>query len=104
MRISATRGASGLHWAILTAKLRGACSLATAIEQINQAVALVVPQIILLATVCVMFLTGPFLVSEAGRTGAGLRHRWGALSLLALGVASYAWLHTGVRPVGTGPF
>ncbi len=78
--------------------------MATAIEQINQAVALVVPEIILLATVCVMFLTGPFLVSDAGRAGAGLRHRWGALSLLALGVASYAWLHTGAWPVGTGPF
>jgi NADH-quinone oxidoreductase subunit N len=78
--------------------------LATAIEQINQAVALVVPEIILLATVCVMFLTGPFLVSDAGRAGAALRHRWGALSLLALAVASYAWLHTGTRPVGTGPF
>ena len=35
-------------------------------QAINQAAGLIIPEIILLATVCVMFLAGPFLVSESG--------------------------------------
>ena len=37
-----------------------------AIEQIHATAMLLVPEIILLATVCVLFLAGPMLVSDAG--------------------------------------
>ncbi|WP_437226482.1 NADH-quinone oxidoreductase subunit N [Planctomicrobium sp. SH661] len=78
--------------------------MATAIEQINHAAGLIVPEIILLATVCVMFLAGPFLVGESNQASSGLRHRWGVLSLLALGVAGWVWYGTNPQAVGTGPF
>lgn len=78
-----------------------------AIEQLNRAAGLVVPEIILVATVCVNFLAGPFLVSERGEAPAGLRHRWGGLALLGLIVAAGVWL--GQRPIAAdltalGPF
>lgn len=60
------------------------------IEQIQRTASLLVPEIILLATVCVLFLCGPLLVSAAGEATPGLRHRWGALSLLALLLAAMA--------------
>lgn len=75
-----------------------------AIDQINQAAVLVIPEIILLATVCVMFLAGPFLVTDSGRAAAGLRHRWGTLSLLALGAAWLCWWQSTPQPAGSGPF
>ena len=76
-------------------------------QAINQAAGLIIPEIILLATVCVMFLAGPFLVSETGKAPAGLRHRWGILSLLALGAAMFAWMKAPIldsrgRAVSTG--
>jgi NADH-quinone oxidoreductase subunit N len=79
------------------------------LDQINHAAALVVPEIVLLAAVCVMFLVGPFMVSETGQASAGLRHRWGGLAMLALGVAWLTWFNsrsaTGEPPhVTTGPF
>jgi NADH-quinone oxidoreductase subunit N len=73
-------------------------------QAINQAAGLIIPEIILLATVCVMFLTGPFLVSETGKAPAGLRHRWGILSLLALGAAMFAWMKAPILTAGAGPF
>ena len=51
-----------------------------AIQQITGAVDLIVPELILVATVCIMFITGPFFVSEAGVAPAGLRKRWAACS------------------------
>lgn len=73
------------------------------IEQITKAATLIVPEIILLATVCVMFLAGPFLVSDSGAAAPGLRHRWGALSLIALAGAFFAW-NKGDVPAAGGPF
>lgn len=73
-------------------------------QAINQAASLIIPEIILLATVCVMFLAGPFLVSETGKAPAGLRHRWGILSLLALGAAMFAWTKSPILEAGAGPF
>ena len=66
----------------------------TAIEQLNHAAALIVPEIVLLATVCVMFLVGPFLVTPAGQAAAGVRHRWGGLALAALGTAWLVWFNS----------
>lgn len=61
------------------------------IEQIRSTATLIVPEIILLAAVCALFLVGPFMVDEAGEAPAGLRKRWGFLSLFALVVALVAW-------------
>lgn len=78
--------------------------MATVYEQINHAAGLIVPEIILLATVCIMFLVGPFLVKDNGTAEPGLRHRWGILSLLVLGLAGWVWYGITPQPVTTGPF
>lgn len=78
--------------------------VANAVVQLNSSLRLIVPDVIVLATVCLMFFAAPFLVSERGEAPAGLRHRWGWLSLLGLLVAGYAWLQTSPQPVTTGPF
>ena len=44
-----------------------------AIEQIQRTASLLVPEIILLATVCILFLAGPLAVSDAGE--AALQER-----------------------------
>jgi NADH-quinone oxidoreductase subunit N len=76
-----------------------------AIDQLIQAVNLLSPELILVATVCVMFITGPFFVSEAGVAPPGLRKRWGALALVALACAGFVWFTTTkAEPVTTGPF
>jgi NADH-quinone oxidoreductase subunit N len=62
-----------------------------AIEQIQRTASLLVPEIILLATVCSLFLAGPLAVSDAGEATPGLRHRWGFLSLLGIGIATIIW-------------
>ena len=49
------------------------------------------PEIILLATVCVMFLGWAAAGERRGPGAAGLRHRWGILSLIALAVAWAIW-------------
>jgi NADH-quinone oxidoreductase subunit N len=66
-----------------------------AIEQIHATVSLLVPEIILLGTVCVMFLAGSMLVSDAGEAPSGMRHQWGFLSLAALAVAWAVWFGGG---------
>lgn len=53
----------------------------------------ILPEIVLVATACVHFLAGPFLVSERGEAPAGLRHRWGGLALAGLLVAGGFWLN-----------
>ena len=65
------------------------------IEQIQATASLLVPEIILLATVCAMFLGGPLLVTDAGDASSGLRHRWGFLSLAAVAVAWAIWFGGG---------
>ncbi len=71
---------------------------------IKSAVELIVPDVVVLATVCLMFFAAPFLVSEKGEAAPGLRHRWGCLALLALGVAGYLWWGSSPQEVGYGPF
>jgi NADH-quinone oxidoreductase subunit N len=79
--------------------------MATAIDQINNGVHFLAPELILVVTVCVMFLTGPFFVSEAGVAALGLRRRWGALALVAIGCAGFMWWTSdAARPLDTGPF
>lgn len=75
-----------------------------AIEQLNHAATLIMPEIVLLATVCVMFMVGPFLVAPAGQTASGVRHRWGGLALAALGTAGLIWFNNDPIPIGGGPF
>jgi NADH-quinone oxidoreductase subunit N len=74
------------------------------LDSIKSAADLVVPEIILLATLCVMFLAGPFFVTEGGVAASGLRHRWGALSLAALAGAIFAWHNSTPAPGVGGPF
>lgn len=75
-----------------------------AFDAINRAVEFIVPEVILVLTVCIMFLTAPFLVSETGRASAGLRHRWAVLSLLSLLAAAFAWIQAPVTETALGPF
>ena len=75
-----------------------------AIEQIRGTATLIVPEIILLAGVCLLFLIGPFLVSDAGEAPAGLRNRWGLFSLFTLALAWFVWYRGGAVAVGGGLF
>ena len=79
--------------------------MATAVQQLVNGVHFLAPELILVVTVCVMFITAPFFVSEAGVAAPGLRKRWGALALVAIGCAAFFWW-TGdaSRPLDTGPF
>jgi NADH-quinone oxidoreductase subunit N len=65
--------------------------LAEAVEQIHRTASLIVPEIILLAAMCLLFLAGPLVVTDAGQAAPGLRHRWGFLSLLTIAVAWVVW-------------
>ncbi|HEX6962270.1 MAG TPA: NADH-quinone oxidoreductase subunit N [Lacipirellula sp.] len=76
-----------------------------AIGRLAGSVYLIYPELILIATVGVMFITGPFFVTETGAAPAGLRKRWGALSLVAIGCAWFIWFTaTPTHPVDAGPF
>jgi NADH-quinone oxidoreductase subunit N len=66
--------------------------VAEAIQQIHATASLLVPEIILLATMCALFLGGPLLVTDAGDAAPGLRHRWSFLSLAALAFAWVIWI------------
>ena len=74
------------------------------LQNLNGAVQLVLPEAVLLATVCVIFFAAPFLVSERGEAPAGLRHRWGWLSLLSLLAAGWIGWSAAEVPHSTGPF
>jgi len=76
----------------------------TVLSAIRHGVDLILPEVALLATVCVIFLSAPFLVSERGEAAPGLRHRWGWLSLIGLSAAAYLWSISTIQPVGPGPF
>lgn len=74
------------------------------LQTLNGAVQLVLPEAVLLATVCLIFFVAPFLVSERGEAPAGLRHRWGSLSLLALLIAGWIGWNAKEAPHTFGPF
>lgn len=71
---------------------------------LRDAIELVLPEVALLATVCVMLFGSAFLVSDRGEAQAGLRHRWGWLALTGLSVALYLWWYSTPQPLDLGPF
>lgn len=75
-----------------------------AIAQIRGTAGLIVPEIILLAAVCALFFLGPLMVSGSGEAPAGLRNRWGWLSLFALAAAWFVWYRGGPADVRGGLF
>jgi NADH-quinone oxidoreductase subunit N len=75
-----------------------------AIEQIQSTASLIVPEIVLLATMCALFIAGPLVVTHAGDAPPGLRHRWGFLSLIGLAIAFGAWLNGGTEPANASLF
>ena len=82
----------------------GSTGCVVGFESISSAVNLVLPEVVLIATVCVMFLAAPFLVGETGAASPGIRHRWGAMALFAIGVAIWLWMNTLLAPINDGPF
>lgn len=74
------------------------------LQNLNGAIQLVLPEAVLLASVCIIFFVAPFLVSESGEAPVGLRHRWGWLSLLTLLVAGWIGWNATEAPHTTGPF
>lgn len=75
-----------------------------AIQALNGAVQYVVPELILIATVCVAFAIGPFLVSDRHGHSTGVRHRWGIIALIGIFSAAIAWQNGPTEAVTTGPF
>lgn len=79
-----------------------------AVKSIIDGFGYVLPEAVLVATACALFLLAPFQ-RPAGQTPAsGTRHACGALSLLALSFAAWLWLHgPPLEPVDglwSGPF
>ncbi len=69
------------------------------IEQIRNTASLIVPEITLFVTACAMFLFGPFMISGSGESTPGLRHRWGFLAIVGLGVAWVVWFGRGAEVI-----
>lgn len=78
--------------------------MSEATNQIAHGVQLILPEIALLGTVCVMLFAAPFLVSERGEAPPGLRHRWGGLALMAWAAAALFWQQMPAQTVTSGPF
>ena len=64
----------------------------------------IVPEALLLGSVCLMLLLGPFLVDDRGRADEGVSRRWTILSLLTLAIAGWVFVKLGHRPLADGPF
>jgi NADH-quinone oxidoreductase subunit N len=62
----------------------------------------IVPEALLLATVCLMLLLGPFLVDDEGKAEQGVSLRWTILSLITLAIGGWVFLKTGAKPPGQG--
>lgn len=74
------------------------------VEALKGSLSLVLPDIVLLATVAVVFFGAPFLTDERGRSEAGLRLRWSWLALAAVGFSGWLWYQSTPVEVGDGPF
>ncbi|ADG69682.1 proton-translocating NADH-quinone oxidoreductase, chain N [Planctopirus limnophila DSM 3776] len=77
---------------------------AAMISSVTSAAGKVIPELVLLGTVCINFLVGPFLVTPSGRALPGLRHRWGGIAIAAICTALYLWWTGSTEVVTTGPF
>ncbi|MFM9961742.1 MAG: NADH-quinone oxidoreductase subunit N [Planctomycetaceae bacterium] len=75
-------------------------------QHLTSAISQVLPEVVLLAAACVNLAVGPFLIGDDGTVPKGLKHRWGAWSLIALAIAG--WLQCVPAPVneatGLAPF
>lgn len=74
------------------------------IQQLSIAVQYILPEVSLLAAVCLQLALGPFLVSDRGEAQPGLRHRMGWLSVIALGVALLLWWNGPTQSPANAPF
>lgn len=82
-----------------------------AVVRIAGAWQLVLPEIVLVATACIHFLVGPFLVSDHDGNDheeppPGLQHRWGGLAVAALLTAAAIWwqMPPSSETASLGPF
>ena len=80
--------------------------MSESLANLNNAVQLILPEIALLATVCLILFAAPFLVGERGEARPGLRHRWGSLALVGWGLAALLWWQSlpaaATKPIGMG--
>lgn len=74
------------------------------VEQINRSVGIIAPEVILVATVCVLFLAGCFTVSPSGEVRPGLRNLFGIVALGGLGAAWLFWMWSDSQTIVDGPF
>ncbi len=75
-----------------------------AVQSIVGSLQYVLPETVLVATACIHFLFGPFLVG-GGAPAASVRHRWGGLALVAILTAGMLWLNQSRNSApGFGPF
>lgn len=70
----------------------------------TDAILTIVPEALLLSTVCLMLLLGPFLVDEEGRADEGVSRRWTILSLITLAIAGWVFLNISGRAAPEGFF
>jgi len=64
----------------------------------------IVPEALLLATVCLMLLLGPFLVDDEGKAEQGVSLRWTILSLITLAIGGLVLFQTAGRQAPAGFF
>lgn len=75
-----------------------------AVEAVNGAFQLVVPEIILVATACVAFALAPFFSTRSVESGSDNRHKWALLTLLGLMSAGFAAFNSSNEVVINGLF
>jgi NADH-quinone oxidoreductase subunit N len=64
----------------------------------------IVPELLLVASVCLMLLLGPFLVDDEGKAEPGVSLRWTILSLITLAIAGWVFWQTRDRAATAGFF
>jgi NADH-quinone oxidoreductase subunit N len=74
------------------------------LPHIHSAILTVVPEALLLATVCLMLLLGPFLVDEEGHADSGVGLRWTILSLITLAIGGWIFVQMGGRQAMPGGY
>jgi NADH-quinone oxidoreductase subunit N len=74
------------------------------LPHVHTAILTIVPEAILLASVCVMLLLGPFLVDDEGKAEPGVSRRWTILSLITIAIAGWAFVELSGREIATSYF